>query len=254
MRCQTCGQEIHTSYYIDWLGRCACASHGYPKRCECCQGIVPRDKLVEVSPGRYICKACINNRVTEKELPLVLRHVLTILYKVGFQDIQRDWVKFRIMSKPEIETISGGASGLHFENNLSQKSFRGRFDFDQSVIVLDNLNKVEFASVLGHELIHAWQCMNDLRDYFDYAINPNARIACEGFAQLGSFAVYNWFIKNAQGSPSAKLAEYLLDLKLQDADPAYGVAFKKILEHRNKVGWLQIIKLARQNKIRELVI
>lgn len=255
MHCDLCHKEIYGQYYHDWKNTMVCVTHGVPRKCECCHSFLIPNHFREVSPNRFICNSCIENRVTPKELPMVLDWVLERLYEVGFQDIQKDWVKFSIVDQPTMQSMIAhmNAAGVHYESKPSTTSFRGRYNFDQTVAVLDNLNKIEFAAVLAHELIHAWQAQNNLTEYYEYGSKEQSRIACEGFAQLGSYAIYNWYIKHLPGNAAAKYGEFMIALTLEWDDPAYGVAFKRILQEREKIGWLGIIKLARQNKLGQLL-
>lgn len=255
MICGLCNKSIFGSYFSDWKGQNSCASHGYPESCSCCPTILRPRYFREVYPGRKVYLSCINNSVTAKELPMVLEWVLERLYDVGFQDVQRDCVKFRIVDAATMNSNynESDAVGLHYESTPAKRSFRGRYDFNQIVDVLDNLNKIEFAAVLAHEIIHAWQAQNDLADYNEYSTNPKAKSACEGFAQMGSFAIYEWYCRQMPNTSSATFAAFKVDIHLKSDDPDYGIAFRKIHQKFKEIGWLRLIKMARKNQIRDLL-
>lgn len=234
-KCCYCNSYIvYQGYYEDWTGNCICESHGPGTRCASCQRIIgPNVDTKEVELGRYICNLCIENRVTYKDLDWVLKQVLAILHRNGFQDIQCDWVTFKIISKREMDSIFRDAAGVHSASII----------YDQIIYVLDYTTKIEFASTLAHELIHAWQMENNIEAYNNYCWgNEVSKKIIEGFAQMGSFLVLNT-IKH----PFAK--SRLNDMFRSD-DEVYGIPFQKIHKHFMELGgdlnaWFGIIREAR---------
>ena len=50
-----------------------------------------------------------------------------------------------------------------------------------------------------------------------------------------------------------RLCRYKLKNERDNEDPMYGVAFKKILERKNIVGWYQLIREARLDLLKKYV-
>lgn len=182
MTCDFCQHSIKGYYYADWAGHHICAGHvdsGEVHRCDSCgQYITAADKCREVERGRHICLTCLANEVTEDNFDWVLNQVMRRLYKAGFQDIQPDWITFRIVTKKEMSSALGeNAAGLHTGVGI----------MDQMIWVLNHSNKIAIAATLAHEILHSWQMKNQLAYYRDYSKSETAMRICEGFAQMGSW-------------------------------------------------------------------
>ena len=65
-----------------------------------------------------------------------------------FQDIQPDWITFRMVTKKEMSSaLSENAAGMHTGVSI----------MDQLIWVLDHSNKIAIAATLAHEILHSWQ-------------------------------------------------------------------------------------------------
>jgi hypothetical protein len=191
--------------------------------------------------------------VTPEILDQCLDWVLERLYEIGFQDIQRDWVRFEIV---ESFDSNENTLGLHFDNG-SVVSNRGRYGFDQTIQVVHYLNQIELCQVLAHELLHAWQIQNNLVEYCDYHEDIISQKVCEGFAQMGSYHIYDYIKRHAQNKNKrlANYANHNINNMLVSPDPIYGIPFQIIYEHFQKLRepkWYSLIKEARTSKLKEL--
>jgi hypothetical protein len=186
--------------------------------------------------------------VTPEILDNCLNWVLERLYEIGFQDIQRDWVKFEI-----VESLDD-AIGLHFDEG-SVVSNRGRYGFNQTIQVVGYLNQIELCQVLAHELLHAWQIQNNLVEYSDYHQDLLSQKICEGLAQMGSYHIYNYIKSHTHEKRLLDYVNYKINYMLRSTDSIYGVPFQTIYNHFIKLRepkWHSLIKEARTSKLKKL--
>lgn len=246
-------------YFEDFKGNKVCVHHSSIPHCGGCGAYITdlsTSKWIE--KDEYICINCQHNHICEHNLKQFIRQTLDILYSVGFQDIQRDWVIVKLISRQEMnaEVSSMTALGFHTEISPSQLSIRGRSDFNQKVCILNYLSPIEFMQVFAHEILHAWQLQNNLKDYNEYSSNELAKYACEGFAQLGSYIIYDYFDSPKFNSEIRTFVQYKKKLMLNNSDEVYGIPFRKILGSQlesDKTRWLKLIKAARLSQIKEFI-
>lgn len=232
-RCFYCNNILLGQYYHDWLGNKGCASHSDMLTCASCgRFLKPGVAYSQIEPERSICKICIANEVTESNFAWIKEQVIRRLCKVGFQDIQCDWVNFRIISQKQMEEECPNAVGYQTGINI----------LNQIVSVLSHTNKIDFAAVLAHELLHSWQMQNNLTEYKEYSQNETSKKICEGFAQLGKYLIYDTI-----DHPYAK---YRKEQMFFSNDEVYGVPFKRLFERFKQIGWYGIIREARQSKLK----
>lgn len=233
-KCYHCHQALWHSYYQDWMGHKVCATHNDTLTCSgCLRFLGPKSEYKEVEPGRVVCKYCLDNEITYENIHAILKWVHYHLCRVGFDDIQTDWIEFKIIDWKEMESLGfSTATGLHYGPGL----------LNQTIYVLSHMQKFIFASTLAHELLHAWQQDNNLDEFHHYGEEPHNTALCEGFAQMGSFLVYD-IIEHP-------LARYMLEQMFYRTDPFYGIAFRKIHARYKQVGWSGIIREMRQHKLK----
>lgn len=256
--CIICG-KTQPLMYKDFRGQYICMSHTDAITCAGCTCyIADKSRARYIGSNAYICEKCNRIHVTADNMETFIRQTLNILYDAGFQDIQRDWITIDIVSRRKMAELVNwlSASGVHYEQSPSKLSIRGRYDFDQKVSVLDFLSPIMFMETLGHELIHSWQLQNNISDYIEYSQNENAKKACEGFANIGSYIVLDSFDNAKFNTEIRAFVRHRKDAMLRSTDPIYGISFQKIMNHFpecDKKRWLLLIKAARQSKIREIV-
>ena len=131
------------------------------------------------------------------------------------------------------------AAGLH--SGWSEVCVRGRYNFEQTIYVMSHLNKIQFAQILAHEYLHAWQLQNNIWEYNEYENNHKAKCICEGFAQMGSYLVLSTI--------EHPLAKELLEQLFRDDDEVYGKSFQNIFKRFKEIGWFGIIREARLKQL-----
>lgn len=259
-RCLICNQVPYSYYYCDFRGQVVCRHHmNQVKICGCCNAFIDDlSNATNAGCNTYICNYCMSNHVTQGNMERYIKMTLEILYNVGFQDIQRDWIDIKIISRQEMADImeSASAVGIHFEQSPSQLSIQGRSGFDQAVQILEYLSPIEFMSVLGHEILHSWHLQNNIDEYIKYHFerDEECRLACEGLAQFGSFIIYDFFDSVKFNKEIREYVLYRKHLMLKDRDEAYGISFQKLLKQfpkSDKGTYLDLIKVARQSKLRD---
>lgn len=218
--------------------------------CQSCGKYKQKKDGQYVEVDRFICNHCIQTEVNEVNVNRVVHSVINLLNSVGFEDIIYDNFKYVLVSKTEMQRILSGkdALGVHQINNYSITE-RGISDLQETIYVLRHLAEIKFRAVLAHEILHSWQTRNYLHERFADDEESNKRV--EGFAQMGSFLVYDDVLHHIQ----SQYAKEQISQMLSWDDPYYGIAFKRIYEQfhaypgseRHK--WLYIIKCARQGKL-----
>lgn len=236
LKCCICHKQITGYYYNDWQGNKWCAEHSNTTKCFSCGSVLTNpSQYIQVEPNRLVCKNCIANEVTPDNFNWVKQQVINRLIKVGFQDIQCDWINFKVVSKKEMDMLCQNAAGLHTACSI----------LNQTVFVLSHTNKIEFAAILAHELLHSWQMQNNLNEYANYNTDDISKKVCEGFAQMGSFLIYSTI--------EHEYAKWRLEQMFRYTDEVYGIPFIKIHERFKQIGWYGIIKEARQQKLARLL-
>lgn len=146
VRCIICG-NTPDYVYKDFRGNCICTTHKLYLTCAGCSCFLPsKARARNVGSDTFLCDSCSKSHVTEDNMETFIRQTMKILYKAGFQDIQRDWITVKIISRTEMNDMieSKSAMGVHYEQSPSQLTLRGRCDFDQTVNVLDYLSPIVF--------------------------------------------------------------------------------------------------------------
>lgn len=268
-RCLYCNREICGEYYVDWNDNKVCAQHlPFVQRCSCCLQYITSGHEVEC--GRYICSDCISNEITQHNMIGHINRVYNILHEKGFIDIQRDHITIELVSKERMRKLYQELDAVGLHSGYSDIwNEQGRTGFNQKIYVLDHLHYIEFEAILAHELIHGWQLQQNIDDYNRQSVesDESSKARTEGFAQLGSYIIYKRRFEEAKAlyertmSASEKdsarqimrLCRYHLKITKESNDPFYGITFKKILEHKRKVGWLEIIREARIDELKKYV-
>jgi len=168
------------------------------------------------------------------EIKQIKKSVLNHLAKVGFADIQPDWVSVSFISKEQMMAECEGASGYHTSIDI----------FNETIKVDEDQHMSDIYATLAHEYLHAWQMQNKLPEFIRYHENDVFKNLCEGFAQLGSYLIYKSFSENGDWYSKQRLLQMFMDNR-----PEYGIAFQKLYKRLDLIGWAAIIKEARQHKL-----
>ena len=84
---------------------------------------------------------------------------------------------------------------------------------EYKIYVLDYFQKIKFAGVLAHELLHVWQ--------YEKGISLSSQLT-EGLCNLASYLVYE--------DINTDLSRMYIKFLQEDSDPIYGDGFRKVLE------------------------
>jgi hypothetical protein len=232
VKCIICGQYINGSYILDSWNQPA---HDYHKILSCfsCGRIIAKNGLI-LSDGRQVCEQCQPSVVqTVKQINWVDKKVRSILARVGIDNIPQN-VPIEIIDSYQLMKIQGNKEIDANQRGLAmfnQTISNGRTKTEHKVFILDYLPKFAFAGVFAHEILHVWQN--------EYGISPPKDI-CEGFCNLGSFAVYSDI-----NNPAAL---QLIDQMEKSPDPVYGEGYRIVKRHLDKNGWQAVIDKIKKYK------
>jgi hypothetical protein len=232
VKCVICGQYIIGRYTIDSWKQ---AAHDFHKISFCfsCGRIIVKNGLI-LTDTRHLCEQCQPSVVKSKQdIEWVDKKVRKILVAVGFDDIPQN-IPIEIVDSLQLMKIQGNKEidanqrGLALYTKISSN---GITKTEHKVYILDHLPKIPFAGVFAHEILHVWQN--------DKGISP-PRDICEGFCNLGSFAVYSDI-----NNPTA--LNYIEQLE-KSPDPVYGEGYRKVKRYLDKNGWQALIAKIEKNK------
>lgn len=200
--------------------------------------------------GVFICNHCLKTEVNEANIDKVVRDVIKLLNRVGFEDIIYDNFNYKIVSRQEMAKLANDENvvGLH-SIETCMISERGISNVKETIYIIDHLTEIVFRANIAHEILHSWQTRNCLRERFSNDEESNKRV--EGFAQMGSYLVY----KDLLNHRKSKYVESRIKQILEWDNPYYGKAFKSIYQQfqgypgTDLQKWYYIIKCARQNKL-----
>lgn len=233
MKCCICNKNINGSYYTDVWGHIACAEHidsGEIINCSSCHGF--SDRKYTLIDNRVLCRTCKNSVVDNvDDIESLKESVLFNLQKCGFGDLAMDTVSIEIASSSKIANIRGCEINI-MNKGVALSQIKRSFtlfggnskSMQHAIYILESLPKVEFAGVLAHELIHAWQTQN--------GIHPPP-LWCEGLCNLGSYYTYLMM-----PSPLTKILKQGL---MDSPDPIYGDGFRAVHKLESEMGLSGVI-------------
>lgn len=121
-----------------------------------------------------------------------------------------------MVTPAEMAKLNGSALVSFQQPGLTQTSKMVGLLFSRcshSIYLFDHLPKIQFAGVLAHEMLHAWQNEKGI------SLPPPAT---EGFCNVGSYVVYE--------AIGTELARYFIRCLEGDPNPVYGDGFRKVIE------------------------
>jgi hypothetical protein len=165
--------------------------------------------------------------------------VIKALSKVGFDDL-------RIEDITSIEIVSAGKMAELYQSPTNHRGLTlsrtatsfgllgGKSQtFQHTIYMLTHLTKIEFAGVLAHEMLHAWQTQNGIN------MSPKSM---EGLCNLGSYLMYQTL--------ASSLTKICLRNLHENPDPVYGDGFREMHGYLEELGWSDLIKSVRENKFK----
>ena len=213
MKCAICNGDIRGRYLIDEWQQPMCGHHTVEHCSSCGRFVKPSD--LHLSDGRCLCSFCLPSVVrSPQHIQWVETRVRAILSSHGIADIPLN-VPIHIVSPAEMSKKNHSKQVNLLQPGLTVTShMMGLFSSkcSHAIYMLDYLPKVQFAGVLGHEMLHAWQNEKGI------SLSPPLT---EGFCNVGSYVVYQ-----AIGN---ELAKYYVRRLEENTDPVYGDGFRRVV-------------------------
>lgn len=228
LKCVVCGKEIDGRYWVDQWGNCSCVEHE-PKLCHSCHRLIGRYSTYSTVSGQIgfqvdattaVCglcqETCINSTsAVVKSTDFVMK----LLGRAGFH-IHRDGIKaITVVTHERMHKMAPSAAGLCVSsvnpNNPKLST--------SEIFILNGLPKIEFESVLAHEVLHFWVYYNGVED----------GESVEGFCNIGSSLVLNYYSSRA----ASHLADHLKGMANNNPDYYYGVKFIEQKKKLQALGW-----------------
>lgn len=229
--CAICEAPIKEDYFSDIWKNEFCTHHFYqkPDICFSCERIV-HPYLNNIGAvhhdGRITCSECNVTAVNDiQQVGISFKAVLSELEKIN---IVIDWnnILIYLCDSNTLNKIANIQSEDYW-NVRGVMIERITLD-DQKLFeiqILSGLPRIDFESVLAHELIHVWIESNNL-------LIPDRDI--EGICNLGAFLMLR-----KDNSPHARL---LLKRLNNDVSIKYGNSFRRMRKKLIGYGWLKFIK------------
>ena len=213
MKCAICHTDIKGRYLIDAWGQLICAEHK-AEFCSSCGRFIASTDL-HLADGRCLCPHCRPSVVSlPQHVEWVEKRVRTILSSRGITDIPAG-IPIKIVTPNEMARLNGSRQLNLFQPGLTQTTkLMGLFmsSCKHTIYIFDYLPKIQFAGVLAHEMLHAWQNEKGISLLPAYT---------EGFCNVGSYVVYE--------AINTDLARFLIKRLKEDPSPVYGEGFRKVV-------------------------
>lgn len=213
MKCAICNKILWGTFLVDSWGQKICSKHKVEYCTSCGRFVKPTD--IHLSDGRCLCSFCKSSIVvTPQHVSWVNQKVRDILLKIGFGALPMN-IPIQIVTPQEMAKLNGtgvvnfNQAGLTKYRKISSASSSKK---EYRIYVLDYFQKVKFAGVLAHELIHVWQYEKDI------ALSTQLT---EGLCNLASYLVYK--------DINTDLSRMYIKFLQEDHDPIYGDGFRKVL-------------------------
>lgn len=221
MECAICGCSIESngSFRFDDYGNTVCATHTGTPKCAMCRRFIKGPKI-NVPYFGYVCTECGTSKSYAEALEagnFVSRfYAKKRLYIPGYQ--------LHLLS-PEEMAEKYSDKFLRVPLGIARNDDGGTYHID----IMRCQSKVSLASTLAHESLHLWQFNRKI-------VAPKAYR--EGFCNLGSFLVVATIDKAE--------ALVLLSRMMENPDPEYGVAFRRLKILHDVYGWRAVVKSMKQ--------
>lgn len=243
MNCSLCNNVINGKYHADYWNNKVCAYHieeGYATHCSSCGAINAKEYQLE--DGRVLCKICHANAVTNLgQVEKINQKVISDLARVGFNNLKIEDVRVGLLSARElavrrktnvVDTQNKGLTVSKVSNSLGGMLLGAKQKCMHDIYILSHLTRFEFAGVLAHELLHAWQIQNSIR------LEPPM---CEGLCNMGAFLMYS--------NLASSLTSYYKQNLFDSPDPVYGDGFRYVHSVYEGLGWDGLINKSLNNDL-----
>lgn len=220
MRCAICDRILIGTYLMDLWGQKICPTHNVQYCASCGRFAKPSD--IHLTDGRHICTHCQPGIVhTTQHIQWVEQQVRDMMLKIGFNNLPTN-IPIQLVTPQEIARINGSGiinlnqAGLtHYKGTSNGFSVRKQY----TIYILNHLQKIKFAAVFAHELLHAWQ--------YEKNISLSAPMT-EGLCNLGAYLVLQRI--------DQEMARMLMKQLETDRDPVYGDGLRKVLALYKQLG------------------
>lgn len=219
MKCMICNKEIYGRYLTDVWQQTICAGHLVEYCSSCGRFVKPSD--FHLSDGRCFCTYCSPSAVTHSlHVEWVEERVRSVLSTCGIFDIPEN-IPIHLVTPAEMARFTGSR-----QINLQQLGLTltaktvGLFwpSCRHDIYIFSQIPRVQFAGVLAHELLHAWQNEKKI------VLPP---LLTEGFCNTGSYIIY--------GAIHNDLSRHFIRNLENDLNPVYGGGFRKVVQIYKRV-------------------
>ena len=235
MKCAICHIDIKGRYLIDAWGQTVCAGHKTEFCSSCGRFVAPTD--LHLADGRCLCSYCKPSVVSlPQHVEWVEKRVRAILSSHGITDIPTG-IPIQIVTPNEMARLNGSKQLNLFQPGLTQTAkLIGLFMSSRcrhTIYIFDYLPKIQFAGVLAHEMLHAWQNEKGI------SLPP---AYTEGFCNVGSYVVYE--------AINTDLSRLFIKRLEEDPSPVYGDGFRKaVAVYKQKMNLRTTMEVLKHKKI-----
>lgn len=205
LKCSVCRERITGVYYTNIWRR---PFHRAHQACDCC--------VRPMREGRHrLCARCRPTIVTSAGTARV------VINKVRFALNEERGVAVSDGLHARLVPFVGGNCDRLGQAVLERiVDTDGRSSASATLHLKRGLPAIQFASVVAHELAHAWLWENEVR--------PSRQVD-EGIAELCAF----WTLGRMGGATAAALQARIAG----NRDPVYGAGYREAREAENRFGW-----------------
>lgn len=222
MECAICGCKIKKdeSFRIDDYGTAVCGRHKNVKKCSLCRRFIKESPVLVPSFGN-VCPECGTRHSYEEAIEVS-------------DFVNRFYARKRIFIPGyRLCLLSAEEMVEKYKNHFNPIPLgvarKDDVENEYRIDIMRQQSKVSIASTLAHELLHLWQYHRGI-----YA--PKAY--SEGFCNLGAFLVVATVNKDE--------SLVILSRMMENPDPEYGVAFRRLKVLHDVYGWRAVVKAMKQ--------
>jgi hypothetical protein len=231
-RCSVCGETLPAAYVTNPWGDTFCAHHqGEIPECHSCGRLASQQLTggyVRYPDGRVICHLCLRSAVEDRgEAQGIMETVRRTLAHEGL-DLGDVPLRVRLTDQHELDRLAGRSHRKHPAGMArTQLTTRGDKTVKREVLeilALHGLPREHLASILAHELAHAW--------LFLHAFPKLSPKVAEGICELAS---YLW-LRTQDGAHAA----YRIHVLEKNKDRVYGTGFRaaRRVLRKHSLAWL----------------
>ena len=230
LNCAICLQPLNNVFSIDAWGNTFHTQHENEGIfCHSCSRIISQGVTQGgyVYPdGRNLCSLCITTAVNNaSEIQTAYESVVIQFKKVGIFDLAEN-IPVRLVNIHQLNQEAGDLSHAKLKGCTQIKTVNITDQLENKfyISILSGIPRIEFESVLSHELLHIWLYQNHIK------LSPETE---EGFCNLGRYLIYQ--------NDQTHFATIHLQAMENDPDPIYGIEYRKMKTKLEQIGWKNLI-------------